>query len=168
MARHRNIRAIVRPENLIQHRATPHILIYLRLRPQRLPQQILLRKSLLKHESREARSNACFAAASITGVAADTLAEELFDDGNEGVARRKGEVGEGEERGGEAAGQRAGVVALGCWGFLNGELGGPEVVCDQGLGCAGRSEAGIGPGDGAVAVEEGPVALWSLLACLDC
>ena len=37
-------------------------------------------------------------------MAADALAEELFDDGDERVARGKGEVGEGEERGGEATG----------------------------------------------------------------
>ena len=100
-------------------------------------------------------------------MAADALAEELFDDGDEGVARGKSEVGEGEERGGEAAGQWAGVVSLGRWSFLDAELGGPEVVGDQGLRCAGWGEAGVGPADGAVAVEEGPVALWSLLAGLD-
>ena len=50
---------------------------------------------------------------------------------------------------------------------MDAELGGPEVVGDQGLRCAGWGEAGVGPADGAVAVEEGPVALWSLLAGLD-
>ena len=47
--------------------------------------------------------------------------------------------------------------------MLRGEQGRPECVCFLGLGDPGFGQVGVGPGYGSVAVEEGPVALLSLV-----
>ena len=98
-------------------------------------------------------------ASTITSVSANALSKQLFYRGDEGVCFGQIEAAKGDVRGRETARQGGGVVRLRSWGLLLGNLGGPEGVCDLGLGDAVGRQVRVGPGDGAVAILFRPVAL---------
>jgi hypothetical protein len=68
------------------------------------PERVVFGKFGLEFERREEVLDVCPVAAAIAGVGGDSFAEEFFDGGDEGVLLWKGEVGEGQVCGFQAAG----------------------------------------------------------------
>jgi hypothetical protein len=83
MTRDRNPRGIIMREDIIKHGPAPNILIRGHFSHQRLPQQILLRKSLLNHICREVVVDISLVATTITSVTRDSFTEQLFDSWDE-------------------------------------------------------------------------------------
>lgn len=103
--------------------------------------------------------NLSLGASAITGVDTDRFPEQLLDLRDERMALREIETREGDVGGFKTPGQGAGVVRFWCWDLLGGDLGGPEFVGFYCLCGAIGGDSCIGPGDGAVAIFFGPVAL---------
>lgn len=76
------------------------------------PQQVVLRKALLKQEMRRECVDLSLGRAAVAGVDADALTEELLDSGLEGVRVRQVEGGKGNIGRLNASLERRAVVGL--------------------------------------------------------
>lgn len=147
-------------ENLTQSGSTASVLSSAGLGHDSVPQLVVLGETLIEGPAGEQVLDVALAAAVVAGVDADTLAEELLDQGSElrGVVGQVQAV-EGVVGALEGAGQRGGKVVVGGVDVLLVDLLLPEVVCDERLVDAVGGQGSVVPGGGAVAVELGPVAL---------
>lgn len=90
----------------------------------------------------------------------DTLPKQFLDCRNKRLSTRQIQTRERDVRRLETASQRRAVVCFRSRQFLILDMGSPEFVGFDGLGCAVGGDLCVGPGGGSVAVEEGPVALY--------
>jgi hypothetical protein len=125
-----------------------------------LPQLVILGEPSLDLVSWEAVVDISLASATIASVATNTFPEALLYGRDERVMAREIEAREGDICSHKAAGERGGVVRLWSCNLLILYLGLPEVVGDLSLEVATWCNLWISPDDGAIAVFEGPVALW--------
>jgi len=147
-------------EDLVEHGRATNVLRGASLGRNAVPELVFFAETLLNGPLGEEVVDVAAGMAVVAGVDADSLAEELFDEGAEfGGALRELQVCEGVVGGLEGAGQWADEVVIGCVDTLLVDLFLPEVVGDQGLVDTVIGELGVHPGCGAVAVLFSPVAL---------
>jgi hypothetical protein len=91
-------------KEVIQHTFRAGILSSRSLGHNPRPERVVFGEFELEFERREEVLDVCPVAAAVAGVGGDSFAEELFDGGDEGVLFGKGEVGEGQVCGFQAAG----------------------------------------------------------------
>jgi len=153
------MRIPIRIKDVIHSRPSPNNHRAVRLPQIAHPQGIILLKALFKRPLGIQFTDSGLRAPAIAGVDSYCLTQHFFDGREEGGVFWVGERGEGMVSGGEAAEQRAAVVRLWERDAVVCCQGAPEGVGVGGLGDAGRGQEGVGPGDVAVAVSGGPVAL---------
>lgn len=152
MARDGDVGAAVGEKDVVEDLLRANVLVGVGLAVQGLPQRVVLGEAGLKGVGGEGRVDVGLGTAAVARVAADGLAEELFDLRHKGVEGRQVEAGEGEVGGREAAGERRGVVALGRGDLLLGHLLLPERVDGERLLHAERRQARVRPRRRRVAV----------------
>ena len=123
------------------------------------PQLIIWRKSRLDPVTGEKSADIRLVATPIARVSADALAEILLYLRYERVSSRQIEAGERVIGRLETSRQGTGVEGLRRRDFLICNLGRPEVIDCERLRDSERRKVRVGPGDGAVAVQLGVIAV---------
>ena len=159
MARYGYVGTAVGGEDAVKGPLGPDVLICVGLAVESHPELIVLGEAGLDPVGREKIADVALAAASVACMSADPFAEILLDLGYERVPDRQIKAAEGVICRLKTPRQGTGVVALGGGNPLIRDFRRPEFVDRQSLGDPQWRQVGVGPGDGAVPVQLGIVAV---------
>lgn len=150
---------VVRGKDVVEQRLEAGDLVAARLARVRVPEGVVFRKAGLERPRRVLGVDPRLGAAAVARVQAEAFAEQLLDDRGEGAGFGERQVAEGVVGRREAACQWRDVVRLWSGDASRSERVGPEAVGDESLLDARWCQMGVGPGDGAVAIQQRPVAV---------